>query len=596
MTDYIAPLRDMRFALTELAGLNDVLALPDFAEATPDLADAVLEEAAKFAGAVLSPINASGDKNGAKLTAQGVVAAEGFGAAYQQFVENGWAAMTGDPAFGGQGLPNLLGAAASEMWNASNMAFALCPMLTTGAVEALRAHGSDELKATYLPKMISGEWTGTMNLTEPQAGSDLAAVRTRAVPNGDHYLITGQKIFITWGDHDMTDNVIHLVLARLPDAPEGVKGISLFLVPKFLVNEDGSLGERNDAVCAALEHKLGIHASPTAVMAFGEKGGAIGYLVGEVNKGLNHMFTMMNEARQKVGVQGMAIAERAYQAERDYAKERIQGRVVGQAPGEKLPIIHHPDVKRILLTMKSQIEAMRALGYFVSADVDFAHHHEDAAKRAAHQARVELLTPVLKGWCTELGVEIASLGIQVHGGMGFIEETGAAQHLRDSRIASIYEGTTGIQAADLVARKLPAQNGAAMTALIGLMRETVTAVAQHEGAEFVANAQHLAAGVDALEQASMWMLQTLARDPSAALAASVNYMMLAGYVTGGWLMARAALAANAALKEHPADEFYKAKIATAAFYAEQILPKASALLTTVRAGSSYAAALPVEQF
>jgi len=596
MTDYIAPLRDIRFALTELAGLNDVLALPDFAEATPDLADAVLEEAAKFAGAVLSPINASGDKTGANLTAQGVVAAEGFGAAYQQFVENGWASMTGDPAFGGQGLPNVLGAAASEMWNAANLAFALCPLLTTGAVEAIRAHGSEELKAKYLPKMISGEWTGTMNLTEPQAGSDLAAVRTRAVPDGDHYRIFGTKIFITWGDHDMTDNVIHLVLARLPDAPEGVKGISLFLVPKFLVNEDGSLGARTDAHCTALEHKLGIHASPTCVMTFGEADGAIGYLVGEVNKGLNHMFTMMNEARQKVGLQGLAISERAYQAARDYAKERIQGRVVGQAPGEKLPIIHHPDVKRVLLTMKSQIEAMRALALLVSADVDFAHHHPDAAKRARHQSRVELLTPVLKGWCTELGVEVTSLGIQVHGGMGFIEETGAAQHLRDSRILPIYEGTTGIQAADLAARKLPMQQGAVMVELITEIRAAAEAVAGVEGAAFATIAQHLTTGVDALEQASTWMLQTLARDPAAALASSVNYMMLAGYVSGGWLMARAALAANAALKEHPADDFYKAKITTAAFYAEQILPKASALLTTVQAGSSYALELPVEQF
>jgi acyl-CoA dehydrogenase len=593
MAEYTAPLRDMRFVLTEIAGLNHVLALPGFGDATPDLADAVLEEAAKFASQVLSPINASGDENGAKLTAEGVVAAEGFGAAYQQFVDNGWASMTGDTAFDGQGLPNLLGTAASEMWNSANMAFALCPMLTTGAVEALKAHGSDELKAKYLPNMIAGTWTGTMNLTEPQAGSDLAAVRTRAVPQDGHYLITGQKIFITWGDHDMTENVIHLVLARLPDAPEGTRGISLFLVPKFLVNADGSLGERNDAVCAALEHKLGIHASPTAVMAFGEKGGAIGYLVGEKNRGLNHMFTMMNEARQKVGVQGLAIAERAYQAARDYAKERIQGRVVGHANTARLPILHHPDIRRALLTMKSQIEAMRALAYFVAADVDFAHHHPDATQRAEHQARVELLTPVLKGWCTELGVEIASLAVQVHGGMGFIEETGVAQHLRDSRIAPIYEGTTGIQAADLVARKLPAHNGAAMTALIAQMRETVKAVMHHESAEFVAIGRHLAESVIALEKSSTWMIDTMAAHPTAALAASVNYMMLAGYVTGGWLMAEAALAAA---KTEPHDDFLRGKVTTAAFYAEQILPKAGALAATVHCGASFAGHLADELF
>jgi alkylation response protein AidB-like acyl-CoA dehydrogenase len=593
MAEYIAPLRDIRFTLTELADLNGVLALPDFNDTTPDLADAVLEEAAKFAGEVLSPLNAPGDKDGAKLTPAGVMAAGRFGIAYRQFVENGWGSMTGDTEYGGQGLPNLLGAAASEMWNASNMAFALCPMLTTGAVEAIRAHASAELKARYLPNMIAGSWTGTMNLTEPQAGSDLAAVRARAVPVGDHYLITGQKIFITWGDHDMTENVIHLVLARLPDAPEGTRGISLFVVPKYLVNSDGGLGARNDVTCAALEHKLGIHASPTSVMAFGEKGGAIGYLVGEANKGLNHMFTMMNEARQKVGVQGMAIAERAYQAARDYAKERVQGRVVGQEAGVRLPIIHHPDVRRTLLTMKSQIEAMRALSYVVSADVDFAHHHPDAAERARRHARVELMTPILKGWCTELGVELASLGIQVHGGMGFIEETGAAQHWRDSRISPIYEGTTGIQAADLVARKLPLQQGGVILELIGEMRPTVDEAGKREGEAFATISNHLTEAVDALEAASSWALQTLAGNPTAVLAASVNYLMLAGYVFGGWLLARAALAAADIADQ---DEFLRGKIVTGAFYAEQILPRASVLAVIVQNGASFADELPLEQF
>lgn len=593
MAEYTAPLRDMRFALTELAELNNVLALPGFDDASPDLADAVLEEAAKFAADVLSPLNASGDQEGATPTSHGVLAASGFGAAYGQFVENGWASMTGDTAYGGQGLPNLLGAAVSEMWNAANMAFALNPMLTTGAVEALRAHASDTLKTHYLPQMISGNWTGTMNLTEPQAGSDLAAVRSRAVPQGEHYLITGQKIFITWGDHDMTENIIHLVLARLPDAPEGVKGISLFLVPKFLLNEDGSLGARNDVTCASIEHKLGIHASPTCVMAFGEQGGAVGYLVGEANRGLNHMFTMMNEARQKVGIQGVAIAERAYQAARDYAKTRIQGRVVGQTGAEKLPIIHHPDVKRMLLSMKSQIEAMRALAFFVSADVDFAHRHPDEQTRAQRQARVELLTPVLKGWCTELGVEIASLAIQVHGGMGFIEETGVAQHLRDSRIAPIYEGTTGIQAADLIARKLPMQQGKAMSTLITDMRGTLEALSQQQGEKFTTIARHLADAVSALETSSHWALNSLASDPAAALAASVNFMMLAGYVVGGWLMARGALAAAKAPEQ---DDFLRSKVTSAAFYAEQSLPRAVALAASVQRGASFAGQMPIEQF
>ena len=596
MTDYIAPLRDMRFVITALAGLNDVISLPGFEEASPDLVDAVLEEAGKLATDVLSPLNPSGDRQGASLGEGGVVAAAGFADAYQRFVENGWCSVSGDPDYGGQGLPGLVAAATFEMWNAANMAFGLCPMLTAGAMEAIHAHASEALKARYLPQLISGAWTGTMNLTEPQAGSDLAAVRTRAVPQDDHYLIFGQKIFITWGDHDMTENVVHLVLARLPDAPAGTRGISLFLVPKFLVNDDGSLGARNDAFCTALEHKLGIHASPTCVMSFGENGGAVGYLVGEVNRGLAHMFTMMNEARQKVGLQGLAIADRAYQAARDFAKERVQGRPVGLKAGGPVAIIHHPDVRRMLLTMKSQIEAMRAFGYVLAADVDIAHHHPDAAERQRRQARVDLLTPVLKGWCTELGVEITSLGVQVHGGMGFIEETGVAQYLRDARIAPIYEGTTGIQAADLVGRKLPAEQGAAMTALIADMRGVLAALEAVDDAAFAAIAQHLDAGIAALEQAGAWMLDSLGGDPGAALAGSVNYMMLTGYVCGGWQLARAALFARAALVENPGDEFFQAKIITAAFYAEQILPKAGALLATVRTGAARAQDLPVEQF
>jgi 3-(methylthio)propanoyl-CoA dehydrogenase len=596
MTEYHAPIRDMKFVINELADLHAVFELPGYEELTPDLAEAVLEEAGKFAGEVLAPLNKPGDERGASLGKNGVVAAEGFGAIYRSFVDNGWCALSGDPKFGGQGLPNVVAVATAEMWNAANMSFALCPMLTAGAMEAIAAHASDELKAVYLPHLISGKWTGTMNLTEPQAGSDLSSIRTRAIPEGDHYRIHGHKIFITWGDHDMTDNVVHLVLARLPDAPEGTRGISLFLVPKFLVNEDGSLGERNDVVCASLEHKLGIHASPTCVMAFGESGGAIGYLIGQPNHGLAHMFTMMNEARQKVGIQGLGIAERAYQAARDYAKERVQGRPVGQKSGERTAIIHHPDVRRMLLTMKAQIEAMRAFGYVLASDLDWAHRLSDPEERRRRQARVDLLTPVLKGWCTELGVEIASLGVQVHGGMGFIEETGAAQYLRDARISSIYEGTTGIQAADLAGRKLTMDKGAAMMALIADMRDVEARLATANAAELASIRVHLAAAIDAQEQATEWMLRTIAADPGAAMAASVHYMMLTGFVCGGWQMARAAIAANAGPLPDGDEIFRRAKVLTAAFYAEQILPKASALLTAVRGGESHAWELRDEDF
>jgi alkylation response protein AidB-like acyl-CoA dehydrogenase len=596
MTTYRAPVRDMQFVINELAGLKSFAALPGYEEVTPELAEAVLEEAARLASEVLAPLNKSGDEQGASLTKDGVAAADGFAAAYRRFVDNGWNGLGGDPEYGGQGLPGLVAAAAVEMWNSANMSFALCPLLTAGAMEAVKAHASDDLKNRFLPKLVSGEWSGTMNLTEPQAGSDLSAVRAKAVPEGDHYRISGQKIFITWGDHDMADNIVHLVLARLPDAPEGTRGISLFVVPKFLVGPDGSLAGRNDVECASIEHKLGIHASPTCVMSFGEKEGAIGYLVGRENEGLPHMFTMMNEARQKVGLQGLAIAERAYQAARDYAKERVQGRPVGQRSGDRVAIIHHPDVRRMLLTMKSQVEAMRAFGYVLAADVDLAHKHPDAAERQHRQERVDLLTPVLKGWCTELGVEIASLGIQVHGGMGFIEETGAAQHLRDARIAPIYEGTTGIQAGDLVGRKLPADNGRAMAALIGEMHAVEAQLGGSDNLDFPAIHENLAAGIQALEQATQWMLQTIGTDPDAALGASVNYMMLTGYVCGGWQMARAALVARARLNAGEDENFCRAKIATARFYAEQILPKANALLTAVKSGASTALALEEEQF
>jgi acyl-CoA dehydrogenase len=462
-------------------------------------------------------------------------------------------------------------------------------------MEAIKAHGSAEQKARYLPKLVSGEWTGTMNLTEPQAGSDLSAVRTRAVPEGDHYRIRGQKIFITWGDHDMAENVIHLVLARLPDAPEGTRGISLFLVPKFLVGADGSLGARNDVECASLEHKLGIHASPTCVMSFGDRDGAVGYLVGRENHGLAHMFTMMNEARQKVGLQGLGIAERAYQQAREYARERVQGRLPGQKSGERVTIVHHPDVRRMLMTMKSQVEAMRAFGYVVATDIDLAHRHPDAAERRRRQERVELLTPVLKGWCTELGVEIASLGVQVHGGMGYIEETGACQHLRDARIATIYEGTTGIQGGDLVGRKLAMDQGASMRALVADMRETEAELARSDDANLAAIAAALGDAIQTLEKTTAALLRDLSANPDAALTASVSYLMLVGYVCGGWQMARAAAIARTRLAAGEDEGFHRAKIATARFYADQVLPKASALATAVLSGASTALALDEAQ-
>ncbi len=596
MTAYFAPTRDMQFVINELADLNAVAALPAFAEQDvgPDLTEAVLEEAAKLAAEVLAPLNKSGDAQGASIGPDGVIPADGFTAAYQQFVEGGWNGLGCSTEYGGQGLPELVNIATQEMWNAANMSFALCPMLNGGAIEAIRHAGSSEQQALFLPKMVSGEWTGTMNLTESQAGSDLSAVRSRAVPEGDHYRIYGQKIFITWGEHNMTENTIHLVLARTPDAPEGVKGISLFIVPKFMVNADGSLGARNDVHAVSIEHKLGIHASPTCVMAFGDQEGAIGYLVGEENKGLAYMFVMMNEARFKVGVQGLAIGERAYQAAREYAKDRVQGRPVGTKSGDRVAIIHHPDVRRMLMTMKAQNEAMRALAYVVAAHLDQARHHPDAAQRKIHQARVDLLIPVVKGWSTELGIEIASLGVQVYGGMGFVEETGACQHLRDSRITTIYEGTTGIQAADLAGRKLSMDKGAAMQALIADITATAEDLGQAVGDDMTAIRDGLRAGVQALAMATDWILSC--NDPRATMAISVDYMMLTGYVCGGWQMARAARVAQTRLASGQDPLFHEAKLLTARFYAEHILPKAGALLRSIQNGGTSIMALSEEQF
>lgn len=600
MADYQAPVRDMQFVINELAGLEKIAALPTFADndVGPDLLEAVLDEAGKFASEVLSPLNQTGDQQGARLETDGVVAVKGFADAYQQFVEGGWNGLACPTDYEGQGLPELVNVATQEIWNSANFSFALCPLLTAGAVEALKNHGSEKQKQTYLFKLVSGDWTGTMNLTEPQAGSDLSAVRTRAEPqdDGTSYRIFGQKIFITWGDHDMAENIVQLVLARTPDAPEGVKGISLFIVPKYLVNEDGSIGERNDVHCISLEHKLGIHASPTCVMSYGDNDGAIGYLVGEENKGLTYMFTMMNEARLKVGLQGVAIGERAYQQAVDHAKTRIQGRPVGVKQGERVSIIAHPDVRRMLLTMKSQNEAMRGLCYQVARTMDLARHHPNEDVRQSNQSRVDLLIPVVKGWCTELGIEIASMGIQVHGGMGFVEETGAAQHLRDARIVTIYEGTTGIQAADLVGRKLAMDSGKAMHELIAEMREDEKLMRGTEDAELASIATALITAVQALAESSDKLLSMLARDPNAALAESVNYMMQVGYVCGGWQLARSALLAKDRIAMGDNSGFYEAKVITARFYAQQFLPKANALAQAVQSGGEMVMALAEDQF
>jgi acyl-CoA dehydrogenase len=596
MSTYRAPLRDMQFALVEIAELGKVASLPGYEDASGELVESLLESAAKLASEVLSPLNQSGDQQGVSLGADGVVTASGFRSAYQSFVAGGWNSIAGDPAFEGQGLPALVAAAAFEMWNSANMSFALCPLLTAGAIEALKAHASDELKDRYLRKLVSGEWTGTMNMTEPQAGSDLAAVRSKAVPHEDHYRIFGQKIFITFGDHDMAENIVHLVLARLPDAPEGTRGISLFLVPKYLVNDDGSLGARNDVHCASIELKMGIHASPTCAMSFGSSLGAIGFLVGAKNQGLAHMFTMMNEARQKVGLQGLGIAERAYQLARDYAKERVQGRPLGNKAGERVTIIHHPDVRRMLLTMKAQIEAMRAFCYVVSADIDFAHRDPNPHRRLGRQRRVDLLTPVVKAWCTEIAVEIASMAIQVHGGTGYIEATGAAQYFRDARIAPIYEGTTGIQAGDLVGRKLAADNGAAMHSLIREMRDLLDLLVPGSTSELSMICTAFASGVDALERASDRMLGDYVENPALALAGSVSYLMLVGYVCGAWQMTRGAALALDRVGAHDRDSFYGAKIATAEFYLTQILPRVHGLRIAIESNASAGLSLAEQWF
>jgi alkylation response protein AidB-like acyl-CoA dehydrogenase len=566
---YTAPLKDMLFVMRDLADITKVATLPGFEDANLDTAQAVLDEAAKFNGEVLAPLNFEGDKNPSTWSNGEVTTSPGFKDAFRQFAEGGWQGVMHPVEYDGQGLPKLIATPCIEMMNAANMSFALCPLLTDGAIEALLTAGTDAQKQLYVPKLISGEWTGTMNLTEPQAGSDLALVRTRAEPQGDGtFKVFGTKIFITYGEHDMADNIVHLVLARTPSAPEGVKGISLFLVPKFMVNEDGSLGERNDVHCVSIEHKLGIKASPTAVLQYGDHGGAIGYLIGEENRGLEYMFIMMNAARFAVGMQGVAVADQAYQRAVAYARDRVQSRPVDGSAKQSVAIIQHPDVRRMLATMRALTEGARALAYVAAAHSDFAHRHPDEKVRANHQAIYEFLVPIVKGWSTEMSIDVASL-----------EETGAAQYYRDARILTIYEGTTAIQANDLIGRKTVRDGGATAQVLLAQVDETIAALGRHDGAAFDATHQRLKAGRDALANAVEFMIQNTKSDPNAVFAGSVPYLKLAGIVLAGWQMARALLVASEKRSEDEA--FYGAKIATAHFFADHILSQAGGLEASI---------------
>ncbi|WP_322404704.1 acyl-CoA dehydrogenase [Massilia luteola] len=594
---YNAPLKDMLFVMNELANLSEINQLPGCEDATPDTVEAVLEENAKFCGGVVAPLNHPGDKEPSYWHDGQVTTSKGFKEAFRSFADAGWQGVQHPAEFGGQGLPKLVATPCIEMLNSANIAFALVGLLTDGAIEALLTAGTDEQKTRFIEPLISGKWTGTMNLTEPQAGSDLAAVRTRAVPQGDGtYRIFGTKIFITYGEHDMAENIIHLVLARTPDAPAGVKGISLFIVPKFMVGDDGSLGERNDVHCVSIEHKLGIKASPTAVLQFGDHGGAIGTLVGEENRGLEYMFIMMNAARFGVGMQGIGLAERAYQQAVAFAKERVQSRAVEGSAGP-VAIIQHPDVRRMLMSMRAQTEAARALAYVGAGLSDLAHSHPDEATRKANLAAYEYLVPVIKGWSTEMSENVARDGVQVHGGMGFIEETGAAQHYRDAKILTIYEGTTAIQANDLVGRKTVRDGGAVAKAILAQVRATEAQLGEVQDADLAAIRAQLAAGSAALEAVVDYVVANAKSDVRGVFAGSVLYLKLAGIVLGGWQMARAALVARQKLEGGAGDAaFYRAKIATARFFADHILAQADGLRHAIVDGSAGVLALDVDQF
>jgi len=594
---YTAPLKDMLFDIEHLAGLERIAQMPGFEEAGLETAQAVLEECARFNQEVVAPLNVEGDRNPSAWKDGEVTTTPGFAQAYKQYAEGGWQGLQHPQDFGGQGLPKTIGAACGEMLNAANLSFALCPLLTDGAIEALLTAGSDELKSVYLEKLVTGAWTGTMNLTEPQAGSDLALVRSRAEPQPDGtYKVFGTKIFITYGEHDMADNIVHLVLARVPGAPEGVKGISLFVVPKFLVNADGSQGARNDVHCVSIEHKLGIKASPTAVLQYGDHGGAVGYLVGEENRGLEYMFIMMNAARYAVGVQGIAVAERAYQQAVAYARDRVQSRPVDGSVAGSATIIHHPDVRRMLMTMRAYIEGCRAMASVAAAAYDAAHHHPDAQARKENQAFYEFLVPLVKGYSTEMSLEVTSLGVQVHGGMGFIEETGAAQHYRDAKILTIYEGTTAIQANDLVGRKTMRDGGQTAKAIAAQIEKTEGELAARDSVAARAVQKRLAAARQAFLDVVDFVAQQGKSSPNAVFAGSVPYLMLAGNLVAGWQMARALLVAEDLLQKGQDVEFMRAKITTARFYADHILAKAPGVRDSIVEGADSVTALPLEVF
>ncbi|OOG47333.1 acyl-CoA dehydrogenase [Polaromonas sp. A23] len=594
---YKAPLKDMLFDIKHLANIDAVAQMPGFEEAGFDTAQAVLEECAKFNEGVLAPLNREGDINPSSWKNGAVTTTPGFKEAYKQYAEGGWQGLQHPLDFGGQGLPKTIGAACGEMLNSANMSFALCPLLSDGAIEALLTAGSDELKATYLEKLVSGQWTGTMNLTEPQAGSDLAMVRSRAEPQPDGtYKIFGTKIFITYGEHDMAGNIVHLVLARVTGAPEGVKGISLFVVPKFMVGKDGALGARNDVHCVSIEHKLGIKASPTAVLQFGDHGGAVGYIVGQENRGLEYMFIMMNSARYAVGMQGIAIAERAYQKAVAFAKDRVQSRPVDGSIAASAPIIHHPDVKRMLMTMRAYTEGCRAMASVAAAAYDASHHHPDADVRKQNQTFYEYMVPLVKGYSTEMSLEVTSLGVQVHGGMGFIEETGAAQYYRDAKILTIYEGTTAIQANDLVGRKTARDGGQTAKAIAAQIEKTEAELAKQGSAAAKAVAKRLKAAREAFVDVVNFVAGNTKASPNAVFAGSVPYLMLAGNVVAGWQMARSLLIAEEHLARGEDAAFMQAKVTTAVFYADHLLSKVPGMRDSIVEGADSVTALALEAF
>jgi len=604
---YAAPLKDMLFDLEHIARIDQIAQLPGLEDATLDTAQAVLAESAKFARDVVAPLNWQGDIHPSTWSQGVVTATPGFKQAFEQFVEGGWQGLQHAAEWGGQGLPRVIGAACNEMLNAASLSFSLCPLLSDGAIEALLTAGSDELKATYLEKLVAGTWTGTMNLTEPQAGSDLSLVRTRAEPQADgSYKVFGTKIYITWGEHDMAENIVHLVLARAQGAPEGIKGISLFVVPKVLVNADGSLGARNDVQCVSIEHKLGIKASPTAVLQYGDGlagsvadqagAGAVGYLVGEENRGLEYMFIMMNAARFAVGIQGIAVADRAYQKAVSFARERVQSRPVDGSMNSSAPIIHHPDVRRMLMTMRAYTEGCRAMASAAASAFDVAHHHADAETRKANNSFYEFMVPLVKGFSTEMSLEVTSLAVQVHGGMGFIEETGVAQYYRDARILTIYEGTTAIQANDLVGRKTARDGGAVARGIAAQVAQTVADLRASGTPDALAVARRLDSARAALVEVIDFVAANTRSAPNAVFSGSVPYLMLAGNVMAGWQMARSLLVAQALLAQGTDAPFMQAKISTVRFYADHILPKTDALRAAIVEGADSVTALALDAF